>query len=278
MSVSQKVRDTVAAIDRALAGLPEVCTVPLLVQRYAYTVPYATGTLLQVGPAHFIVTAGHALFQAAADGLVPLVGGLDGSRVFRIPGDSYRTPRTDPADIAVWRLRPEDVLLFHAKRFLTLHDLWVFPAPHDPGPGVYTLHGYLADEEGAGGPDMPAGYVNSARMYMEPYRGEAPGEPYDPRVHLLFNGNVRFQFDIGGEPIALPWSGYMGVSGGGILRVRRRDDRPRIVAIGIGTHESQRAYQGTRVHSLLQLIGNVFPNTIPAIGEHLATLDPDRPD
>jgi len=270
MQVPQDIRDQVATIDRALAGLPESCTVPVFAERSRYILPIATGTLVTLADEFFLVTAAHAIAAVAREGLPLCVGDLHGAKVFDLREEIIFTRSTSPVDVAAWRLSTEDVQLFRHKRFLTLEDLWIFDL--DPGAGPFFLRGYLADWQGAAGPDMPKGFVNSARIYMSRYREPAPVKFYDPPMHLLFTENAQNIFGPNGERLALPSSGYDGISGSGVFVVSLRGHRHRLVAITTGVHPG--AIQGTRVRHLIELIGSKYPDVQRAIIEFCSTADP----
>jgi hypothetical protein len=78
MELPQEVRETVAAINRALDGLPESCTLPILCEQYEYTVPCGSATLLQLGEGHYLGSARHVFTTAAEAGSRVFVGGVDG--------------------------------------------------------------------------------------------------------------------------------------------------------------------------------------------------------
>lgn len=254
MSVPQIVQDNVAQIDLALMGLLESCTLPIFVEKWKYMRPHATGTLLRIADLHFITTAAHAVIEAAGEGCPLLVGGLSSSKVFGLPEQITRTGRGSMADLAVWRVRPQDVGLFENKRFLTLEDLWLYAV--DPGQGPFVLHGFFADERLAAGPDLPVGRVDSVRLYMNCYSGPAPVENYRAEDHLLFSGNPSHVFGQGGMPTSIPPCELLGISGSGVFGVSLNGGRHRLVAIE--TRKQTGAIQGTRVRWLIELIGTKY--------------------
>lgn len=274
MSTPKEVQVDVARLVRLFSNIPASSTVPLFIDHNGYTMPHATGTLLSVGSLYFLVTAAHAVKDAAADGSPLFVGGVQGANVLPLRGHMINAPTNSKSDIAAYCLPHDDLRIYESKRFLGLSDFWI--DPRDPGTGPFALYGFFADPRGAGGEDMPRGYVNSAYLFMNRYVGNPPSDGYDAPLHLLFDGKPRHNFGEGGAPKSLPASEYRGISGAGLFTVSPDDQRPLLVAIETCVHRDNNIVQGTRVCSLVELLGSKYAEVREAVEQFCRSSEDSR--
>jgi hypothetical protein len=176
----------------------------------------ASGTLLAVSGAHFVVTAAHVLRQFDVPGHELRIGMGDPQRPQPLPIPADRVEIDDAQDVAAVLLTPDVVSRLPGKRFLTLTDIALDPAIGD---WYCLLFGYLW-EGTQPNRDYSSLILPNFRYWTRRYDGSMANPKYDAASHSLVEFHEKAWSLPDGIKMANP-SSLGGLSGAALWRVFR---------------------------------------------------------
>lgn len=275
--------------DIASSQIPSLawdCTVPIVIAHEGSVHHFGTGTLFRISDYFFLITAGHVIKQACANGKTVGIGGSEDGKFIALIGDTLVSAASqygtsaDPLDIGVHRLARTAVDRLQNKQFLILDNIdfddqsptavfCIFGYP-----GIWSLPSSTADEA-----------VRYKALQLTTYRYDRDTstlDEYQEGLHLLLDARldqitnhdatpVDFN-DRHDQPIPFP-RGLAGISGCSVWRIgdlktpfdRWKTVKPHLVAVQTGVYHNKSVIKATRWVAVSTLIHGAFPELRPAM-------------
>jgi hypothetical protein len=225
----------------------------------------ATGILLLVDGHHFLITAGHAVFQTRDQ---HLFAGFAGIKLQPVPALARQASRVnvlevDDLDIGLMPLPTSKLGEFSRGAFLDEKSLNAdeFPDPRRERAPDYLVYGYSAgrSQVKVDHRDKILHQISfHLRTYASPMSSYAE-QKLNPRRHLLLNHDPKDVL-IGGQLRTMPQ--MKGVSGGAVVHCPP-NGKAALVAIVIEHHRRPRAIVSTRIGHVIAFARYMISNGDP---------------
>jgi hypothetical protein len=231
---------------------------------------YGTGTLLQVGDDHFLVTAAHVFDELDKAGRTPSIWAGDPLELTPLVGQCYRTDEI--ADLAVMRIDDREVNELPKPAFLGLSAIELRPKLPD---GWYFLYGFPSV--------LTHRSTDSVTVYQEAftyrtglYHGTTSGfRNYNADYHVLVELGSDARNADDGSPTLIPRLG--GISGSSIwLGFSEKHiygdwgpNDAKIVGVQTKVYPDKNVVQGTRWFAVACILWVNFPHLRGEIAAHL---------
>jgi hypothetical protein len=261
-------------LDEISLLLPDVAwksTVPIFVILGETLAPHATGTLLRIAEAHFLVTAAHVLETAEKYKAEIAVGVIGNAHPLKIAGASFKST-DDALDVAIWRLSDKSVEFLSANTFLQLRDI---RTPDRFDDDFYFVCGFPCEHSNSSSSTAQRATVQPFQFCTTLFNGDIKATPgFNADLHVLLDGARDHLHKGTGADVAFP-NRFNGMSGCPIwkaqaLGVPRESWKPgqaKLVAVqtcAYPNHKVHRILRGTTWKAVGSLIVAVYPELRPS--------------
>lgn len=279
----EEFKSTLKAIAELTPSIAELSTVVLVAAKNPTVTHLGTGTLVAVADHYFVLTAAHVAREAVERKATLGISGASDKKFVATPSNWIVTREangSDPLDIALCRLNPEQVERLEHRKFVRMVDISL---DEDQSSGYFIVCGFPAIWSSA---SSTINEVVSLSMLQYGAAGAATNQAaldnYNPEVHFLIDANPKNVLDSNGArvsfrtrtgyPASMP-ADLRGVSGCSVWRVGRLHlaerkwftESPSLVGVETGVYERRSLIKATRWKAVIALLSDAYPALVPAL-------------